>query len=190
MPGKPSAYRPACRANTKAGKPCKAKAAAGSAYCAVHGGATGKVGAPLKLDHGVINAVVEVIQRGVTWEVAAQAIGVHRSTLAEWRTRGELDREEGKPTVYADLADALTRATAEGEASLIRVIRSHALLDWRAAAWLLERRHRERWASKVTIDAASSELAEPRTVAPADGKRESIVAILAKATAKPAGADE
>jgi hypothetical protein len=187
MPGQPSADRPLCRDTTKTGTPCRNRAAAGSAYCGPHGGGKKRVGAPSKLDHATINTLVEALELGLTWEVAAATIGVHKSTLHGWRDKGAADLEAGKPTLYADLVDRLTRAVAVAELELVRTVKAHGPVDWRAAAWILERRHPDRWARR-TSGGDNLETMEPRTVAPDAPARDAIVAILAKATAPPAGA--
>lgn len=174
---------------THAGDQCSKPAAVGSKYCGVHGGARRKVGAPLKISRPLIDTIVQSIRRGVTYDVAAQAAGIHRSTLIAWRERGELDLEEHTDSLFAYFADELTRATAAGELGLVERISAHGLVDWRAAAWLLERRHPERWARRDRLDVEVSERAKPRTVEPPADKRDSILTILHNAMAPPAGAD-
>lgn len=191
MPGKPSMNRPACRATTKAGKPCARRAAAGSAYCGVHGGATRPIGAPPKLDTDLVARITIAVERGVTWEVAAQVAGVHPRTLLEWRDRGADDDEAGRDTVYAHLHREVICARAAGETSLVGLIRRHGVTDWRAAAWLLERSRPERWARRDKLDVDVTERAKPRTVTPEEpARRDAIVELLASATRPPAGHDQ
>jgi hypothetical protein len=181
--------RPTCRAHSKStGAPCRKKAAAGSAYCASHGGGKRPPGKPGRLDDALINTLAEVVERGVTWDVAAQAAGIATGTLHMWRARGADDLEAGKPSIYAELVERLTRATAEAERYLIEAIRGHALVDWRAGAWILERRHAERWARQDRLDVEIAKRAEPRVIEPAEPKtRDTILELLAKATRPPAG---
>jgi transposase len=188
MPGKPSMDRPACRALTASGAPCRKRAAAGSAFCGVHGGQRRPIGRPGKLTHELVERIAYAVERGVTWEVAAQVAGVHEATLIEWRKRGEQEHDEGRDTVYADLHEELTRARAAAEVALVDVVRRHTVTDWRAAAWLLERSRPDRWAStaKLTVD---DKRVEPRTITPDDpDRRASIIDLLATATAPPAPA--
>ena len=49
--------------------------------------------------------------------------------------------------------EALTRAEQQAIVSLVEIVRSHAIGDWRAAAFLLERRQRKDWGRHETIDA-------------------------------------
>jgi transposase len=193
MPGKPSLGRPTCRGTTKAGKPCQAKAAAGSAYCGQHGGAKRKTGRPSKLNDETLAAIVDAVSDGLTLNVAAQAAGINVATLHSWRDRGDADLEAGRTSIFARLVDELTRATAAGEVTLVRRIRSHGsgpAGDWRALAWLLERRFPERYGKRLEVDATLSERAEPRVVSPDEDKRDRVLAMLNTALAPPAGADE
>lgn len=186
MPGNPGRGRPTCRGTTAAGAPCRQKATAGSAYCAAHGGGKRRVGRPSKLNPETSTAIIDAVRTGATLDVAAAAAGINVGTLHKWRDRGETDLNAAHDTIYARLVDELTRATAAGEVSLVRMIRSAGLTDWRAAAWLLERRAPSRWAREGQADDADSALLAPRTVTPAAERRDELVAILAQATRPPA----
>jgi len=179
--------RPLCRGTRKDGNPCQQRAAKGSAYCAQHGGAKRKTGRPSKINGELVDAVLELVAHGSTFHAAAQAAGVDRTTLHAWRERGEADLDAGKDTVYARLAHGLPRARARGEASLVDTIRAHATLDWRAAAWLLERRNPEDWAKRDSLDVNVNERAKPRDIAPTDTNRDRILDVLNRALQPPAG---
>lgn len=184
MPGKPSADRPLCRDTTARGTPCKNKAAAGSAFCGSHGGGQRKPGAPTKLTRELAASIAADVATGVTYEVAASAAGVHRSSLIEWRGKGEEDLEANRDTVFAYFAVELTRALARGELELVRKITSDP--DWRAAAHVLACRYPSRWAKRPTAeDEESSERAKPRTVEPVADRRDEILGILGRAMAPP-----
>lgn len=181
--------RPHCRGVTNEGKPnerpCKAKAAAGSMFCANHGGGKKRPGRESLLTPEFIDNLAKVVATGVTWAVAAQAVGIGESTIHHWRAQGADDIEADKDSPYRQLVEALTRAEAEAEQVLVEVIRAHSALDWRAAAFLLERRRPERWAKRAHLDIDVGERAKPRDVKPAGSTRETIIEILARATAAP-----
>lgn len=185
-PGNPG--RPRCRGTRKDGNPCTAYAVRGNAYCAAHGGARRKIGRPTKLNGDLVDHILNTVAHGSTFHAAAQSAGVNRTTLVAWRERGEADLDAGKDTVFARLADGLPRARARGEASLVDTIRAHATLDWRAAAWLLERRNPEDWAKRDSLDVNVSERAKPREVAPTETNRTRILEVLNRAMQPPAGA--
>jgi hypothetical protein len=178
--------RPNCRGTTRAGNPCKQHAAAGSAYCSSHGGGRRKVGRPSKLNEHVTRALIHNVSTGATLELAADAAGIHISTLHNWRTQGDADLDAGKDTQYSRLVDALSRARADGELALVSLIRSHGLTDWRAAAWLLERRAPKRWGRDGAADPSTLPDLAPRTVTPDEPARERILALLGDAMREPA----
>jgi len=177
--------RPRCRARTHAGAPCRNRAAAGSAYCGSHNGGARPAGQPTKLSPDVHAAIVYAVEQGATYEVAALSAGVHADTFRVWRQQGEAELAAGTSSQFSELAAAVHDARASGEVELARLIRAHARLDWRAAAWLLERRHPERWARRELVDVEVAERAEPRTVTPGDAQRVAILTLLATATSAP-----
>lgn len=72
-------------------------------------------------------------------EVAGRAIGIDADTLRAWLDPDALERD------YAAFRAGVERALAEGEARHVAHIDRAAVDDWRAAAWLLERSHPDRW---------------------------------------------
>lgn len=180
--------RPACRAKTKAGKACRNQAMPGSQFCASHGGA-GKLGAPEKiLEPGVTDKIIEAVEAGLTYAIAAQHAGVHVDTFQKWRKKGKADLVADQPeTPYAQLVVALQNARATGEVSLVKRIREHGMDDWRANAFLLERRFPERWARRDKVNMSLTTPSEPREVRPEGEKRDQIIATLEQALRKPAG---
>lgn len=52
---------------------------------------------------------------------------------------------------YFEFFRDVTRAIADAEAKLVGTITTASKRDWRAGAWILERRHPERWANTQRI---------------------------------------
>jgi len=61
--------------------------------------------------------------------------------MKNWEDRG---KQEGSGEFF-DFFQTLTRARAKGEVALVKCIYDAADNDWRAAAWLLERRNPWHW---------------------------------------------
>lgn len=80
-----------------------------------------------------IAALVEALRAGATRRAAAAAVGISEDTLKRW--------ELGSPTLRADFE----KAEAEAMLQAVECIRKAALVDWRAAAWWLERRGSREW---------------------------------------------
>ncbi len=92
-------------------------------------------GRPSKLTPQVVAMVLAAIRCGASNRIACEGAGVGKSTLYQWL---ELARER-PGSEYAEFADQLTRARQEGRISRLAIIQKAAKMDWRAAAWLLER---------------------------------------------------
>ena len=87
--------------------------------------------------------LVAAVETGVSIESACSIAGIHRSTWYEWRERPEIEAR-------------LDRALAIAESRLIDSIREAGRDDWRASAWILERRYPETWSKRSEVQAAGS----------------------------------
>ena len=97
---------------------------------------------PTKLNAKRADQICDYLAQGHTREVAAQACGIVSTTLYRWMKRGE--RQPDGP--YGEFCRALKRADLEAELACLRQIKEAAQNgDWRAAAWMLERRYPEKW---------------------------------------------
>lgn len=90
--------------------------------------------------------VVQFIRSGSYIEVAAAAAGIARRTYYLWMERGDPAGSEPANAPYRAFRGRVEQALAEGEARNVAVIASAANDNWQASAWLLERRHPQRWA--------------------------------------------
>jgi transposase-like protein len=81
--------------------------------------------------------IIEALRAGTTYEIAAQYAGISRSTLYEWIKKGENTATGTYRTFY----DNIKKAEAEGAVVHLGTISQASKKDWKAAAWLLERRH-------------------------------------------------
>ena len=102
------------------------------------------MGRRTKLTDAVQEKVCEYIRQGLTYEVAARAAGISESTFYRWRERGESARS-GR---YREFWEALKRAEAVAELRLVQRVHAASKDTWQAAAWILERRHPDRWGRK------------------------------------------
>lgn len=90
--------------------------------------------------------VCRAVQLGVPIGVACAIEGIGRQTLYDWRARGKDGREP-----YAAFLRELERSLADLEHHITRSLVLHTALDWRAAAWWLERRKPKLYSLKQTI---------------------------------------
>ena len=118
-----------------------------------------KRGRPSELTPELKERFLSAIAAGSHYEPACAYAGIAYSTFREWMQRGiGTNRRRASNQEYADFAEAVQGAEAKGELSAIASIRGASKDDWRAAAWMLERRHSDRWAStqkvKVQVEQA------------------------------------
>ena len=120
-------------------------------------------------------AIALAVSAGASYRAAAQSAGVAESTLHSWLARGRAEqgatkRAPGEQS-YVLFVDAVEEAAARAEVRTAALIAKAAETDWRAAAWLLERRDPETFGpprqrlehATVTADELLSELLDQAT---------------------------
>jgi len=102
---------------------------------------------PSKLTNEVVDKMCEAIRAGSFPESAAAFAGISVRTFWRWYERGKKVR----CGVYKRFVAAIDKAERDGEVALAAMVRKGAPKDWRAAAFLLERRYHERWARREEL---------------------------------------
>jgi hypothetical protein len=92
---------------------------------------------PTKLTPEINEQICRAIRAGNRQAVAARAAGVGESTFFHWMHEGRTH----KTGIHRDFWEAVLQAEAESEAHAVALIRKEAPKSWRAAGYLLERRH-------------------------------------------------
>ena len=117
---------------------------------------TRKPGRRTKKNQATLDGILEAIRIGITFERAADLHRVSRATVYRWRNEDpEFDKDVLEAVVYS-------------EAVLVQRVNDKSIDDWKAAAWMLERRHPEQYSQRREIDV---------TVTKSDGKDE-VVAMM------------
>jgi transposase-like protein len=93
----------------------------------------------------IIDAILEQLRMGATYQIACAKVGIGEKTLYRWLARG---REQTRGQ-YRDFVEAVSMANAEGAGAALRCIQTESLTNWKCAAWLLERRYNYRRDSKI-----------------------------------------
>ena len=93
---------------------------------------------PYKYSEDVAMIICTYLRKGCTIEAACQAANIGRATYYRWMD----EIPEFKEFVNATESDV--------EATLLETIREFG--DWRAAAWILERRYPQRWGVKRELE--------------------------------------
>lgn len=88
-----------------------------------------------------IRRILDALEDGATYAVAARGAGISPRTFRRWRAR------------YPGLQERVHRAEAESASGALGVVAEAAEKgDWRAASWLLERRHGYHGKDKVDAE--------------------------------------
>lgn len=102
-------------------------------------------GRPSSLTDERAEKLLSLVSQGAFFEAACQAVGITTAALNDWQRRGLADLESGLDTRFSRFVTQLHRAKADHEISLARRVEAQTDEDWRAGAFVLERRYRERW---------------------------------------------
>lgn len=107
----------------------------------------------------ITEAFVEAFKECLPIGTACELAGVSRPTYHAWMAAGE---EGAQP--YADFLAAVRRARAEGEQQRLKQVREgvngSGIPDWRANAWILERRYPDKYGASVTVRKAEENALE------------------------------
>jgi len=97
-----------------------------------------------------LDKLEQALAIGATFELAARYAGISPRTFTRWRSQAE----QAKPgTALAELRDRLTQAEARAAIGwLVHIEQAARAGDWRAAAFMLERRYPEAFGRRVQAD--------------------------------------
>ena len=123
--------------------------------------ATARARRPTKLNPEAAARALTVLRAGGHVDIAAQAAGVAERTWREWMARGDPKGRRELDARFRAFRRSVAEAEAEGEARHIALIARAGATNWQAAAWLLERRHPERWARPAAREVAAAAPASP-----------------------------
>jgi hypothetical protein len=113
-----------------------------------------KVGRPTKLNKQLIEIICEAVEQGCTITAAAAAAGVYKNTLTVWSDKGERDIAAGKKTtIYAQFHTRYRHSREIALAVLTKRVYEASFEEWRAAAWMLERRDPDNWGKQTQVKA-------------------------------------
>lgn len=96
---------------------------------------------PTKYTKARAATICGAIKAGNTRKVAAALAGVGESTVFDWLAR------------FQSFRSAMQKAEAEAESHHVdRIVQAANDGTWQASAWWLERRRRDDWGRRVTLD--------------------------------------
>jgi hypothetical protein len=129
---------------------------------------------PIELTEDIIAKVCAHLRNHGFRETAIAMAGVSKFTVRNWIRQGARDVREGRESIFADFCNRMDKAEIEAEAELIGGIQSRGLEafvrssfdgekghsetleppDWKALAWIAERRGAKRWGIKKHLTVA------------------------------------
>jgi transposase len=104
-------------------------------------------GRPTKLTPDVQELIVDGINAGLTYGMTCARAGVTYATFYNWLKKGEV----AKSGVLMEFFDAVSRAKADSALRLVSQITLQAPTDWRAAAFMLERRFPDDYGKRTEV---------------------------------------
>src|ERR1700730_40778 len=105
----------------------------------------GQPDAKSKLDDDVQHKICNAVSSGQTFECAASLVHIDRTTLNDWRARGQQD----PGSRYGEFNRALEAALLASETMLVHKILSDP--DWKAAKWILKNRFPDRYRERYEL---------------------------------------
>jgi len=109
-----------------------------------------KQGRPSKLTPELQAEIILLIKMGNFVEVACETVGINKSTFYDWIKKGK--NSNHSKNKYRKFREAVVQAMAQSEAMNVALITKQSKYNWRAAAWILSRRHPDKWGKKKYED--------------------------------------
>ena len=94
------------------------------------------MGRKTKLNKEMVNDAHRAAQLGMSMNLLCDYIGVPRRTVYDWLRRGS----EEPGSIFADFSHAISRGRSQCAAMNLHRIQQASQDDWRASAWIMERR--------------------------------------------------
>jgi|FLOH01.1.fsa_nt_gi hypothetical protein len=93
---------------------------------------------PTELTPSLLIRAREGAKRGLKRDLLGPYLSVNRATFYRWMQRGSTEPD----SIYSEFRDAVEQGETEGAVMALDVVASAAADgDWKAAGWMLERRH-------------------------------------------------
>lgn len=114
--------------------------------------------AELKLNKELIEKAHILISEGHYAVVVCAYLGIGETTYYRWIEKAKEDISNNKKTIYRDFWESVNEAEAKAEMRHLQNI-AKAATDgtWQASAWMLERKHRNRWSTKQEVQLSGDE---------------------------------
>jgi hypothetical protein len=94
-------------------------------------------------------AITGHIADGLPYDTACALVGIDYQTFSLWMRRGKgTDSQMPQTELYMNFMIAVQKAKAQAEAFAVQSVVVAYPDNWKAAAWMLERRHPDKWGKR------------------------------------------
>ena len=100
-------------------------------------------GRPSKLTPEALDEIVKAIEGGASYKIAAGCADASYDSLNYWKKVGKEHITHGIDSIYSNFYKAVKKAHSKRATKWLKKIEEAGDQHWTAAAWLLERCHRE-----------------------------------------------
>ena len=101
----------------------------------------------MRLTPELIKKICRYVENGNTYERSCALVGIHESTFYKWKQRG-LAEKEG---LYFELVESVKKADEKFIAYHVANITKHSDDDWKASAWMLERKKKKEFGRNLDV---------------------------------------
>lgn len=105
----------------------------------------------------ILRRLTAAFRKGLTTDLAAGVAGVNPTTVRKWLAQGDEDAAAGRDTAFARLVLEVAHAEAAHASALIDRVTKASRHEWRAGAWILERRYGYGSRANVAVTGATDE---------------------------------
>ena len=88
----------------------------------------------------IVDAICDGLMAGLTIKSVCGIVNISEQTYYDWIKK------------YPDFEEAVNSTRPAFEAQMLEIIKQKAHEDWRAAAWILERRYPREWGARRELD--------------------------------------
>lgn len=93
---------------------------------------------------------MNMIRKGHYISSACSGSGLNRRNVDKWVQKGRQSKQLAERNFYTEFVEEFDFAMSLAEDKFLSVVSNAGEDDWRAAAWVMERRWADRWAKKET----------------------------------------
>ena len=127
-------------------------------------------GRPTKLVPEIVEILLAALAEHCSIVDACRIAGISDRTYRRWQAEAEEGGEGSE--LFASFLSAVQRTRAEARRGALKLIQDAGKLDWKAAAWFVERSDPENWAapSRSKVEVTLAAMTDDDLIAEAEGR--------------------